>query len=144
MDNIWPGIMLEPAAAPVYGYCGDAALDAGAATPNLRLVMPVVQWESMVSCQAPAVYRVWIRCSQAQNSASRCILDGRQIALQLVKNAALAGVQRCQGHCLHHQHGVQSQEAYLYACKAVQRVLLRLWRGGATASAAISQAHQQV
>ena len=32
MDNIWPGIMLEPAAAPAYGYSSDPALDAGTAT----------------------------------------------------------------------------------------------------------------
>ena len=30
MDDIWPGIMLEPAAVPTYGYCRDTSPDAGA------------------------------------------------------------------------------------------------------------------
>jgi hypothetical protein len=27
MDDIWPGIMLEPAAVPAYGYSGGTTLD---------------------------------------------------------------------------------------------------------------------
>ena len=49
MDNIWPGIMLEPAAAPAYGYsAGDMALDAGAAP--LEPVSVRVQWCSGCYC----------------------------------------------------------------------------------------------
>lgn len=37
MDNIWPGIMLEPVAAPAYGYSGETVLDAGAAYMGLPM-----------------------------------------------------------------------------------------------------------